>query len=197
MHSPHTLDPRARRAWRSRRAFSLIELLVSLVIFSVAMAAAMPTITSGQRLERANTAKLAQYDTARPVFDLLHQQVTRTGKGIVAASSTALTWRSADDTRKRCSRIWLDGPSKELRYQTATAAPTAADPVCPSGTSHRVLARGITLGGGTPLYRYEDEPGVASPAGQETIATRVLVGFAVAEGTELPKYRERAITVGR
>ncbi|MFH4242569.1 hypothetical protein WAI99_20815, partial [Acinetobacter baumannii] len=76
----------------------------------------------------------------------------------------------------------------------------AADPLCPGNTGdepYTVLADRVSLRSGTALFRYEDEPSVASAAGQETLATRVLVGFMLAEPGEAAYYRERKVTVGR
>lgn len=196
MHTTHRTLPAVHL--RGRNATSLIELMVSIVIASVLIAMTLPAITSGTRLERRTTAKLTSYDTARPVLDLLHQRLTRTGRGLVVAQPDKLTWRSADDARKRCQTLWLDG--SQLRYRVTSAAATAADPLCPSEGAddpYTVLAEGVSLRSGTPLFRYEDEPSVPSAAGQETLATRVLVGFQVGEGGEAAYYRRRAVTVGR
>lgn len=196
MHTPHFILPFLRL--RARQATTLVELLVCLVVLSVAISMALPTITSGTRLTRVTSANLSEMEVAQTTLDLLHQRLTRSGRGLVVATPTLLVFRSSDDTRKRCTRVWLDAATAELRYATASAAATAADPLCPTGESPTTLARDITLRTGTPLFRFEDEPGVASPAGEEPVATRVIVGFNVAASdNDTPSYFQRALTVGR
>lgn len=171
--------------------------MVSLLIMSIALAMALPTITTGNRLEHNTQAKLSQAETARNTLDFLYQRMTRSGRGLVVAQSSLIVFRSADDVRKRCTRLWLDDTSGELRYQTTSAAIAAADPLCPTGDAPIVLARGISTHGSTPLFAYEDEPGVPSAAGQETVASRIIVAFEVGDAGEHRSYHSRALTVGR
>lgn len=189
------------RALRGRRepaesGFTLVELLVSMMLFAVVLAmvtSGMIVMQKGLRKAQGQTDNL---DASRAVIELLDRQVryanTITQPGAGTSGDTYVEWRTGDTGQPQTCTQWrFDPTAQTLSYRSWAATSPPGTP-----TAWATKATNVVQSGSAPLFTTTALPvGQAQAAANNSIHASLTVVFAIRHGVNPSTTSKSQVTL--
>lgn len=179
---------RAKRLARPEDGFTLVELLVSMMIFVIVLTLVFSGTMVMEHALRKAQGQSDNLDASRKVIQLLDRQVryanaiTQPGVG-ATPTSTYIEWQSGDtDQPQTCTQWRFDSAAGTLGYRTWAVPTTQGGAV--TATAWVNEAFGVAAVSGTPVFSTTAQPvATATPTPTATASGGLLTSVSHAEVT--------------
>jgi prepilin-type N-terminal cleavage/methylation domain-containing protein len=174
---------------RDDRGMTLIEMMVSTLIFSIILAIITTVIVSMFKQEQKETGQTNDLDSSRKVVETLDHS-TRYASAITTPVLAAdgnyyVEWETGNIGQQQSCTQWRYVPStKALQSRSWYASPYISPVTGPATTSWTTQAKGISQVGANPVFALGATTGALGPGGPSAQTKQQLsVSFNTTSGT--------------